>query len=242
MKLHPELSFVAYVEGQPAGCAVSGVRSVACRRTAYCGGTAVAPTHRGSGIGRRLMRAALAGCRAAGADEAELEAVTDNARAIALYRSLGYAEVDRLSVLRRAGAIGESVSAAPYLLDEVEPPALAGIPCYGQEAPWQCQWQSVRDGRAVVLRRAAGETAAWALIRRRYGEDGRAASATVYQAGAADWAADPDGLVHRLLCLALDQLFALNIPASAPRTLAALGRLGSQETVAQLRMRLRLRS
>jgi RimJ/RimL family protein N-acetyltransferase len=48
--------------------------------------------HRGSGFGRMLMEMGIAWCRAVGLTKLTLQVFTDNERAIALYRSLGFAE------------------------------------------------------------------------------------------------------------------------------------------------------
>ncbi len=50
----------------------------------------VAPSHRQHGLGRRLMAAAHAHCRAAGVGRVDLATATDNRAAQALYESLGY--------------------------------------------------------------------------------------------------------------------------------------------------------
>jgi len=56
---------------------------------------AVRPALRGLGLGGRLLDAALARVRAAGAARVFLEVGVDNAPALGLYRSRGFAEVGR---------------------------------------------------------------------------------------------------------------------------------------------------
>lgn len=53
---------------------------------------AVDPAARGRGVGRLLMEAVLAGAGSRGAVEVGLEVRTENAGAIALYRSMGFTE------------------------------------------------------------------------------------------------------------------------------------------------------
>ena len=50
----------------------------------------IAPAHQGLGAGRALMEALIAHARATGLERVELYVRTDNPRAIALYRSLGF--------------------------------------------------------------------------------------------------------------------------------------------------------
>ncbi len=52
----------------------------------------VSNEHRGAGFGRMLIEMAIAWCRVVGVTKLSLQVFTDNARAIALYRSLGFAE------------------------------------------------------------------------------------------------------------------------------------------------------
>lgn len=52
----------------------------------------VANDQRGSGFGRTLMEMAIAWCRAVGLTKLSLQVFTDNERAIALYRALGFVE------------------------------------------------------------------------------------------------------------------------------------------------------
>jgi len=54
-------------------------------------GMGVLATHRGRGIGRRLLAACVTAARAQGISRIELEARADNAAAIALYESAGFA-------------------------------------------------------------------------------------------------------------------------------------------------------
>jgi RimJ/RimL family protein N-acetyltransferase len=52
----------------------------------------VSNEHRGAGFGRMLVEMAIAWCRAVGLTKLSLQVFTNNERAIALYRSLGFAE------------------------------------------------------------------------------------------------------------------------------------------------------
>ena len=82
---------LATVDGEHAGnCAFSGV-SPKRRYTHRCSlGIALYQKYWGLGLGRRLMECALELAKDCGYEQAELEVVADNARAIALYESLGF--------------------------------------------------------------------------------------------------------------------------------------------------------
>ncbi|HEY0150529.1 MAG TPA: GNAT family protein [Longimicrobium sp.] len=53
-------------------------------------GIGLLPGHRGRGLGRRLMEAAIEAAWGAGLERVELEVFASNARAIALYEKLGF--------------------------------------------------------------------------------------------------------------------------------------------------------
>jgi len=61
---------------------------------------AVAPDHRGSGVGRAIMAAAESWLRAAGAPKVEVMVRSDNADAAGFYEALGYSDAE-VAVLAR---------------------------------------------------------------------------------------------------------------------------------------------
>jgi len=82
--------FVAIAGGEVVGwCDITPmVRAVFAHRGVL--GMGVLEAYRGAGIGRALIGAAIAGARARGLARVDLEVLADNARAIALYRAVGF--------------------------------------------------------------------------------------------------------------------------------------------------------
>jgi GNAT superfamily N-acetyltransferase len=76
--------------GQPVGCCALMALSDGGFELAKM---AVADAHKGRGLGRALMAAAVARARAAGAPRLYLETNSGLAPALALYRSFGFAEI-----------------------------------------------------------------------------------------------------------------------------------------------------
>jgi ribosomal protein S18 acetylase RimI-like enzyme len=86
------LGWLAFDADQPVGLvnAFEGVSTFQARPLLNLHDIAVAPTHRGRGIGRALIAAAEAEARARGCCKLTLEALEGNAGAITLYRRLGF--------------------------------------------------------------------------------------------------------------------------------------------------------
>ncbi len=240
--LQPELSLIAYDGGRPVGCVLNGMREGADGSVAYNGGTGVSREYRGQGLGRRLIDASIDLYRRRGAAVATLEVVTTNAPALALYRSVGYEVTDRLSVLSCEHRLELRRGSSPYLLDEADPPTLKGVPFYRENAPWQCHWQSLKDGRVLRLHAPEGRLLGYALLRRSWLVERAAPVVGLYQMGF-DEGCDAPAVARILLERAFEgasRTYAMNIQTSDPVTLAALLDMGFLEQVAQFQMRLNL--
>jgi len=86
-----ELLLVAFIDGKHIGnCSLMSIAPY--KRYAHRCGIAIAlyQEYCGCGIGRKMMQAVLDAAKEAGYEQAELEVISDNQRAIALYRSLGF--------------------------------------------------------------------------------------------------------------------------------------------------------
>lgn len=130
-----------------------------CRRgwTSRVGGMAVAPDTRGGGLGRRVMRDAIAEARARGDRTLLLEVIEQNTPAVKLYESLGFQRTRRLVGYRAAPGEGEGEGPADALR-EVDPLELARVAhVEGEpELPWQLAAETLSaataPARAFALR------------------------------------------------------------------------------------------
>jgi ribosomal protein S18 acetylase RimI-like enzyme len=84
--------FLAYEGDEPLGVAIClvGFSSFRARPLVNIHDIAVSPSARGKGIGRRLLAAVEADARSLGCCKVTLEVRSDNARAMGLYRSVGF--------------------------------------------------------------------------------------------------------------------------------------------------------
>ena len=91
-----EVELVAEIDGRIVGTAGVDSRGTAEKlRHRATFGISVEKEFWGLGVGRALTEAAIACAAAAGYSQLELEAVADNERAVALYRSVGFVEYGR---------------------------------------------------------------------------------------------------------------------------------------------------
>lgn len=103
--LSPRLSLVAFVDGEPAGVVLNGVRMARGKKISTNSGTGVATRFRGTGVSRALLDAMLDVYREEGVEIATLEAITQNERAIALYEKYGYAITGHVTFLQHGEAL-----------------------------------------------------------------------------------------------------------------------------------------
>ena len=85
---NPSLSFVARDDGRPVGVVLAGTDG----RRGYLQHLAVAPSHRGQGLGRALAQRAVAALRALGIAKCHLMVRRENAPALEFWDHLGWTE------------------------------------------------------------------------------------------------------------------------------------------------------
>ena len=89
----PRTSGIAYFSGEPAGVVLTGVRDP---DRGYIASLAVQAGLRGKGIGRKLMKWAIARARMEGCRTIGLHVFETNEAAINLYASMGFAKIRRV--------------------------------------------------------------------------------------------------------------------------------------------------
>jgi GNAT superfamily N-acetyltransferase len=185
--LSPNLSIVAFVDGEPAGIVLNGVRTINGKKTAWNGGTGVAMKFRRQGIGKVMIEAVLDLYKENGIDEAILEAAKPNEPAIALYKKCGYELIDELTFLQYEGALKEDVFAVdPSVKYEIKKGIAidaANIDFYNSDVPWQTDWQGLRrDGELLTLLEN-GEVVGYFLYKRGITPDGKVGNIILFNSG-----------------------------------------------------------
>ncbi len=244
--LSPALSVIAFVDGEPVGLVLSGVRLIDGKKVAWNGGTGVATEYRRQGVGRKLMEAALALYREEGIEIATLEAFSQNEKAISLYQQLGFEIVDRLLFLQNGEALAENPFAAgeelPYQHRRGIPQDVRSLSFYQSMVPWQTQWAGIRDGESVIVQDERGEIVGYALSKRTFDDAGKLTSIVLLQCAADPEREDGEAIIR----FALAQVFApfeltcrrttFNFPTKNEQVVNLLQRAGFQPSTEQVYM------
>ncbi|MCH6263936.1 GNAT family N-acetyltransferase [Neobacillus citreus] len=178
--LSMNLSIVAFDGDQPVAIVLNGVRLIDGKKTAWNGGTGVAAEYRGKGVSKLLMEETLRIYAEEGVEVATLEAIKENERAIRLYQRYGYEIVDSLVHLKGSEEF-ESVLAASIWVKSIRPEQLATLSFYKENVPWQCQWQSVRNGEAQIFYGTGNDPLGYCLFKRIWNEHGKVEKVVIYQ-------------------------------------------------------------
>jgi GNAT superfamily N-acetyltransferase len=173
-----DLSIVAFDENIPVGLLLSGHKSVNGNKIAWNGGTGVASDYRRKGIGKLLLDRALELYEEAGVHLSTLEAISENERAIALYKLKGYKVAESVIHLT-AKTMPEFESVSEYQAIYNTSSEAQFIPIYQSDTPWQSQWWCMKEGQTVQLLNIDGETVAYGMFKRNHAEDGALESIVV---------------------------------------------------------------
>ncbi|TYP79518.1 GNAT family N-acetyltransferase [Paenibacillus methanolicus] len=241
---------LAIMDGErPVGFVMNGFRQESGRKIAWNGGTALIPEYRGRGIGKLLIDEALRMYRAENVDVALLEAIKENASAIALYRKCGYAVIDTLAFYQWEGQIGEDAFGDPdrsnrYTFTVGNPQDVRRLSFHEEPQPWQSQWQSLQlGGLAIIASDPDGEPAGYALLKRVLDEQGVHRSTILYQCAAKADAPDRSSLMRALLSRTFASAQPIicrtgNFPLSQCEVVEMLERASFKSTLEQVHMKL----
>ncbi|WP_285397899.1 GNAT family N-acetyltransferase [Lysinibacillus sp. fls2-241-R2A-57] len=178
--LYPELSIVAFDHHNPVGIVLNGFRQIAGKKTSWNGGTGISPEYRGKGISRVLMEETIAIYERENVEIATLEAIKENKVAIALYEKYGYTITNQLLFL--SGEYEAKVEKeATIHVETIRPEQLPHLSFYQEDVPWQCSWQSNKQGEAKVFYNDNNAAIGYMLYRTVWGKDGAIDHIVLYQ-------------------------------------------------------------
>lgn len=182
--LSPSLSIVAFKEKQPIGIVLNGVREVKGKKVAWNGGTGVAKEFRSKGIGKILMNSVFSILKEERIDIATLEAISDNTKAISLYKNMGYLVEDNLEYLNLNGNLPQNPikdSNRKFNFERVVPHQIGQLLFYKAMNPWQTQWQSAKNGEGIIVKDDSGNELGYAYYHKIFNSQGSHISTTLFQ-------------------------------------------------------------
>jgi ribosomal protein S18 acetylase RimI-like enzyme len=146
-------SLALLVDGELAGIGLAAVRE----DRSWIAGMGVGPQWRGRGLGRQLLTRLLDNLRRMGVHSAQLEVLTVNTPALALYRSLGFHDIRELRVYQGPLRAGADIIAMQAAFDSLQMRHLApqvafrDFTTFHQVAPvWQREGQTLSQMRRIT--------------------------------------------------------------------------------------------
>jgi len=199
--LSPNLSVVAFKDNKPVGIVKNGVRLVNGKKIAWNGGTGVASELRKQGIGQILMDETLKIYKEEGVDLATLEAISENERAIALYKKIGYEVIDDLAHLELKGTLSleEPPSNQDYYIERAMPQQIGTLSFYKGMNPWQTHWQAAREGEGLLVKDKEGVEIGYVYFKRTFDPQGKHIGTILFQCEGDPNREDQEGIIHFLL-------------------------------------------
>jgi GNAT superfamily N-acetyltransferase len=175
-------SLLAFNGNQPIGILLSGFRQRNDVLFAWNGGTAVAEQFRGTGVAKELVAKSLQLYKEEGVNIATLEAISNNEKAIALYKNNGYEVDDLLVILQNKGKINfpQVQLEESFAILECHPAFGNTISFYPEKVAWQTQVESLKDGKMKQVMKD-GNTIAYAIYKENFNNVGEITAVTLYQ-------------------------------------------------------------
>ncbi|MGG1677114.1 GNAT family N-acetyltransferase [Neobacillus sp. NRS-1170] len=171
-------SIVAFDQDNSVAIVMNGFRTVNDKKTAWNGGTGIAPEYRGKGVSQLLMEETLKIYQENGVEAATLEAIKENEKAIRLYQRYGYEITDSLVFLSGTPKVTDVNT---IQAESIRPEKLPLLPFYKENVPWQCQWQSVKAGEAQVYYDEEGNPQGYGLYKKVWNQNGHLEKVFLYQ-------------------------------------------------------------
>lgn len=200
--LSPLLSIVAFKNNKPIGIVMNGVREVKGKKVAWNGGTGIAKENRSKGIGKKLIDSTLSILKEEGIHIATLEAISDNTKAISLYKNMGYLVDDNLEYLNLNGKLSQNPikdSNRKYIVERVLPQQIGQLLFYKAMNPWQTQWQSAKNSEGIIIKDESGNELGYAYYQKIFNSQGIHVSTTLFQCESKSERSDSEEIIYFML-------------------------------------------
>jgi ribosomal protein S18 acetylase RimI-like enzyme len=152
-ELSPEHSIVIFDDHIPIGFVLTSIKTINGTRTAWNGGTGVAPNYQGRGIGKLLMNELMDVYKKIGIQTAALEVLKDNAGAIFLYEKYGFQKTGSLTVLEANPKNANIPIETDLYITEKAPAAdVKNLPFYNENAAWSHKMENIQNGQSIIIK------------------------------------------------------------------------------------------
>jgi GNAT superfamily N-acetyltransferase len=180
--ISPTLSFVALLDRKPAGIVLNAIREINGKKIAWNGGTGVAKTYRGSGVGQAMIAHAIQIYKKNNVHLATLEALEQNKPAIQLYKKMGYQEIETLHYYSLPKILSATYKPVPnmYKISPTNSHEIRKIPFYEPLIPWQTQITSKTNRDAVILWNDQNQPIGYASFQKVYNLNGDFVQSTLH--------------------------------------------------------------
>ncbi|WML48020.1 GNAT family N-acetyltransferase [Neobacillus sp. PS3-34] len=178
--LSMEHSIVAFDNEKPVAIVLNGFRTVNEKKISWNGGTGVAMEYRGTGVSKLLMEETIKIYAEESTDVATLEAIKQNEKAIRLYEKYGYKVIGNLVYLSGNPEI-QLNNTQTIRSRTIRPEQLPSYAFHSENVPWQCQWQSVKQGEAQVYYNEEDNPIGYSLYRKSWNQEGKLDKVFLFQ-------------------------------------------------------------
>lgn len=202
--IQPENSISAFVDGKPAGFVLLAVKELNGKKKAWNGGTGVSSEFRGLGIGKLLIKEAVALLAKQEVSSVYLEVQTSNHSAIAIYQSNGFEIVSHAVGLKKESALhGNAILHNydyPYHSSEDEVSSVSQLPFYNESAAWSSQWHALKECKALLVHdQNLDKPVGYALFRRVTNARGNPTTISIQQCEADPARTDVEAIIRYAL-------------------------------------------
>lgn len=162
-----EISAGAFDNGKMIGFYMNGAGSWQGKPTAYDAGTGVIPEYRGRNVAKELFAFMVPRLKQFGISQYLLEVLSENDRAVALYRKLGFVEMRVLTVLRSDEPVTRLSELPGVAIRPVEEPDWKLFESFWDGYPsWQNSSRAVERvvERTIVGAYAGGECVGYGVV------------------------------------------------------------------------------
>ncbi|MBB6452546.1 ribosomal protein S18 acetylase RimI-like enzyme [Salirhabdus euzebyi] len=152
-ELQPSSSFVVFDDEKPVGFIFNSIKRIDGVIKAWNGGTGIAPSHRGRGISKILMEAAVQIYKENSVKLATLEVLTNNTSAIKLYEKYGYTRHKLLKAYKATLPLSTEQYVYNSSLTSKLNINVENLSFYNKEVAWESMNSNIHNKESMVVYR-----------------------------------------------------------------------------------------